>query len=250
MKNLHEFLRKNMEIAINDYKMIQSGDRILVGISGGADSFTLLKLLSSRKIYVTNDIDIVAVYLDLGFQPESKSHLQRLEQYFVEHSIHYKIVETNIGPYAHSEKNRLNPCFLCSRHRRKRLFEIANDNGCCKIALGHHKDDIIETFLINIFFGRETSTMVPNQEFFNGKFHIIRPLAYIEENFIKKYAIENKFPVFENNCPTAKTSKRTYVKNLLIQLEKDYRGIKKNIYRAMKNVKPDYLPHPGSVNPR
>ncbi|MBN1350378.1 tRNA 2-thiocytidine(32) synthetase TtcA [candidate division KSB1 bacterium] len=250
MKNLHEFLRKNMELAINDYAMIQPGDRLLVGISGGSDSFALLKLLLSPKIYVSNDIELLAVYLDMGFHADDRSHIARLESFFKAHSIRYIIEETTIGLFAHSEKNRLNPCFLCSRMRRKRLFELASENGCSKIALGHHKDDVIETFLINILFGRETSTMVPNQEFFNGKFHIIRPLFYIEETLIKKYAIENELPVFDNLCPTGKTSKRQYVKDLLKQLEKDYRGVKKNIYRAMKNVKPDYLPSPGSVNPR
>ena len=92
--------------------------------------------------------------------------------------------------------------------------------------------------------------MKPNQEFFKGKFHIIRPLAYLEERLLKKYAVENQFPFFESNCPTAKTSKRLYVKNLLNQLEHDYRGIKKNIYRAIKNVKTDYLLHPSKINPR
>jgi tRNA 2-thiocytidine biosynthesis protein TtcA len=250
MTDLHEFLRKNMELAINDYSMIQPEDKIVVGISGGSDSFTLLELLRSPKIYVSNDIQILAVYVDMGFRSNDTSHMMRLERYFKENSIEYKIEATDIGIFAHSEKNRLNPCFMCSRLRRKRLFEIANENGCRTIALGHHKDDIIETFLINIFFGRETSTMVPNQEFFKGAFRIIRPLAYIDEKLIKAYAAMKQFPTFENKCPTAIASKRLYVKNLLNQLEKDYRGIKKNIYRAMKNVKPEYLPIPRSINPR
>lgn len=247
---LHEFLRKNMELAINDYQMIQPGDRILVGLSGGADSFSLLQLLQSKKIYVSNDLYLLPVHIDLGFSPATTPHLECLGEYLKNLKLPHFIESTQIGPFAHSEENRLNPCFMCSRLRRKRLFEIAQANNCHKIALGHHKDDIIETFLINVFFGREISTMLPNQEFFKGEFHIIRPLAYLEEHVIKQYADQHHFPVFSNYCPTSGHSKRAYVKDLLKQLEHDYRGIRRNIYRALKNVKPEYLLQPRHENPR
>jgi len=250
MKNLHEFCRKNMELAVNDYGMISPGDRILVALSGGVDSFVLLELLNSKKVFVTNDIFLMAVHIDLGFSAASQSQHPRLAAYLKALGLPYRIEASNIGPYAHSEANRLNPCFLCARLRRKRLFEIARENHCTKIALGHHKDDIIETFLINVFFGREISTMVPRQEFFGGTFQIIRPLAYLEESVLKKYASTRAFPVFPNYCPTSVNSKRAYIKALLKQLEHDYRGIKKNIYRALKNVKQDYLLQPRQVNPR
>lgn len=250
MKNLHEFVRKNMELAINDFGMIAAGDRVAVGLSGGADSFVLLHLLNSPKVYVPNDIFLLVVHIDLGFSDASARHLADLEVYLKTKNLPYQIEKTEIGPYAHSEANKLNPCFLCSRKRRQRLFEIANQHQCRKIALGHHKDDIIETFLINIFYGREVSTMLPKQEFFKGEFHIIRPLAYLEEKIIKKYAAEQNLPSFPNYCPTGENSKRKYVKNLLQQLEHDYRGVKKNIYKAMKNVKPEYLLPPGSILPR
>ena len=164
-----------------------------------------------------------------------------MQKYFEESNYEYHIEKTDIGTLAHFDFNRRNPCFLCSRLRRKRIFEIAHEKGCNKIAYGHHKDDIVETLLINMFFGREISTMKPNQDFFNGLIHIIRPLAYVWEKKIKEYSTRQNFPLFENNCPTAKTSKRKYVKDLLFDLQKDHRLIKENIFKAMKHVKPDYL---------
>ncbi|MCK5738983.1 tRNA 2-thiocytidine(32) synthetase TtcA, partial [bacterium] len=160
------------------------------------------------------------------------------------------IADTKIGPQAHGAKNRKNPCFLCARLRRQRLFEIAVSHNATKIALGHHKDDIIETFMLNILFSREVSTMLPKQDFFGGKFQIIRPLAYLDESQLKKYHREIGFPVFESGGPTDGHAKREYVKGLLHQMEHDYRGIKKNIYKAIKNVNLEYLPPNRDVNPR
>ncbi|MCU0643802.1 MAG: tRNA 2-thiocytidine(32) synthetase TtcA [bacterium] len=240
-QNLHEFIRKNMELAVNDFQMIQPGDRILVGVSGGADSFTLLKVLSGRKIFIPQDITLIPAYIDLGFAGEDTSHIKALESYFEQNSYEYYIDRTTIGLFAHSEKNRKKPCFLCSRLRRKRLFEIADKFNCKKIALGHHKDDIIETLLINIFFAREIATINPNQPFFKGKYQIIRPLVYVWEKKIKRYAQMNEFPVFENLCPTAKTSHRNIIKNMLHDLERKQKGVKENIFKSLRQVKRDYI---------
>ncbi|MFH1113722.1 MAG: ATP-binding protein, partial [Pseudomonadota bacterium] len=146
------------------------------------------------------------------------------------------------GPLAHSDFNRkASPCFLCSRMRRKRLFELARDYRCNKVALAHNRDDVIETLLLNIFFAREISTMLPSQTYFRGEFNLIRPLAYIEESLLKRFASESCLPVIENPCPTAGKTKREYIKDLLKKLEADHRGLKENIFKAMKHVKPDYL---------
>ena len=147
---MHEFMRKNMELAINDYGMIQEGDHILIGVSGGADSFVLLKLLSSRKIYVTNDISILAVHLDLGFNPDNHIEIEQLKCYFESNQYESHIVTTDIGQLAYSDINRTNPCFICSRLRRKRIVELANEFGCNKIAYGHHKDVIVDTVLLSM----------------------------------------------------------------------------------------------------
>jgi tRNA 2-thiocytidine biosynthesis protein TtcA len=232
-------LKKWLEKAVLDYNMIGEGDRLLIGVSGGADSFALLDLLDSPMLY-TPKFSFVAVHVDMGFDP-SYQGWRALEKYFQEKRYRYVMNKTDIGVLAHSEANKKNPCFLCSRLRRKRIFEIADTEGCNKIAFAHHRDDVVETLLINIFYGREISTMVPNQSLFRGKLHIIRPLIYLKEDLVKKYARERGFPVVRNLCPTSQTSKRIYIKKLLDDLERDHKGVRENIFKAMGHVKPDYL---------
>lgn len=236
---LFRHLKKWMEKAILDFKMIEAGDRLLIGVSGGADSFALLDLLDSPMIFVPK-FSLLAVNIDMGFDISYRGY-NTLEKYLRENSYRYVMEKTDIGLLAHSDYNKKNPCFLCSRLRRKRIFEIAAAEGCNKIAFAHHRDDIIETLLINMFYGREISTMMPNQRIFGGKLNIIRPLTYLREELVKKYCKERQFPVVKNYCPTSKTSRRVYVKNLLNKLERENKDIRDNIFKAMSHVKPDYL---------
>ncbi|PKN76802.1 MAG: tRNA 2-thiocytidine(32) synthetase TtcA [Deltaproteobacteria bacterium HGW-Deltaproteobacteria-10] len=235
-------LKKWLEKAVLDYEMIEEGDRLLIGVSGGADSFALLDLLDSPMVFVPK-FSFIAVNIDMGFDPDYVAYNQ-LEKYLQENNYPYIMEKTDVGLLAHSDYNKKNPCFLCSRLRRKRIFEIAAAEGCNKIAFAHHRDDIIETLLINMFYGREISTMMPNQSIFDGKLHIIRPLAYLKEELVKKYSRERQFPTVKNCCPTSHTSKRVYVKNLLNELELDNKEIRENIYKAMSHVKPEYLLSP------
>ncbi len=232
-------LKKWLEKAVLDHRMIEEGDRVLVGVSGGADSFALLDLLDSPMIFVPR-FSFIPAYIDMGFDQDFTAY-RSLEKYLQAHQYPYVMEKTDIGTIAHSDFNRKNPCFLCSRLRRKKIFEIADEKGCNKIAFAHHRDDIIETLLINMFYGREISTMMPNQSIFGGKLHIIRPLAYLSEGLLKKYARERQFPMVENACPTSGNSRRSYVKKLLDQLEIDNPDIRHNIYTSMSHVKPDYL---------
>ena len=238
---LHNHLNKWFEGASRDYDMIESGDRILVGVSGGTDSMVLLDLLRTPKYSTPGDYSILAVHIDLGFDGSGEDSV-RLESYLKETEIDCVIDRTDIGPLSHSDYNKKNPCFLCSRLRRKRIFEIAGERGCNKIALAHHRDDMIETLLLNMFYGREISTMMPKQQLFGGTLHIVRPLAYIREELVKKFARERKLPVVGNRCPTSGNSRRRYIKELLNALEKDNPIIRDNLFRAMKNVKKDYMP--------
>ena len=232
-------LKKWMEKAIMDYGMIAPGDRLLVGLSGGADSLALLDLLDSPMVHVPS-FGLQVVHIDPGFDPTYTGY-RILETYLKAGGYNYVMEKMDYGPLAHSDYNKKNPCFLCSRLRRKRIFEIADERGCNKIAFAHHRDDIVETLLLNMFYSREISTMVPNQRIFAGKLHIIRPLACIREGLVKKYAVERRFPVIENACPTSKTSRRLYIKNLLDALEKENKDIRDNIYRSLHHVKQDYL---------
>jgi len=232
-------LKKWLEKAMLDFKMIDAGDRLLIGISGGADSFALLDLLDSPMIFMPK-FSFLAVHVDMGFDYQYLAY-RKLEKYFQKHNYSYVMEKTDIGKLAHSDFNKKNPCFLCSRLRRKRIFEIAAEKNCNKIAFAHHRDDIIETLLINMFYGREISTMVPNQSIFGGKLHIIRPLSYLTEDLVKKYSRERRFPVVKNACPSSESSKRIYIKNLLAELERDNKNIRHNIFKSMSHVKPDYL---------
>ena len=233
-------LKKWLEKAVMDYGMISAGDRVLVGVSGGLDSLSLLDLLNTPMVYVP-PFSLMAVNIDCGFDQTYEGY-DLLDGYLKEGGYDYVLEKTDIGPLSHSDYNRKNPCFLCSRLRRKRIFEIAAEKGCNKIAFAHHKDDIIETLLINLFYGREISTMVPNQTIFGGKLHIIRPLAYLREDLVKKYAKERGFPSIENGCPTSRTSRRRYIKDLLGEMEKENPRVRENIWKAMAHVKLDYLP--------
>jgi len=224
--------------ALHRYQMIADGDRIIVGVSGGADSLSLMWMLSERRARIPINYDLFAVYIDPGFEG---SFAEPLKDYCEQLGFSLRVEYADYGVLGHSSTNRENPCFLCSRLRRKRLFEIADELGCRKLALGHNKDDVIETLFMNICYAGEISTMLPSQTFFQQKFTLIRPLAFAGEGLIRRFARDQRFPDFENPCPTAKTSKRQEIKSLLNQLYRSNKKIKGNIFRAMSHVKLEYL---------
>ncbi|SDT84566.1 ATP-binding protein [Desulfobacula phenolica] len=224
--------------AIHDWDMILENDRILVGLSGGKDSQALLKILFALQKKAPIKFELLPVHIDAGFEG---SFAKDLENYVETAYGALKIEYKDYGVLAHSDENRANPCFLCSWLRRKRLFEIAQEQGCKKIALGHNKDDIIETLFINICYAGKIGTMKPRQSFFNGAIDIIRPLAYVEKKDIIRFGQLFDLPEFKNNCPSANKTKRSEIKNLLETLYKHNKHIKGNIFRAMSNVALDYL---------
>lgn len=223
---------------MHHYDMILDGDRIAVGLSGGKDSLTLLWLLFERRVRIRIKFDIVAIYIDPGFEG---GFADTLTSFCRDLGIDLVVKYSDCGIVAHSDANRENPCFLCSRLRRKELFKTADELGCRKLALGHNKDDLIETLFLNMCYGGELSTMLPYQPFFDGRFAIIRPLAFCDESMIRCFATESKFPVFENPCPSANVSRRHEIKKLLDHLYRSNVKIKGNIFRSMQNVRRDYL---------
>lgn len=231
-------IRSLMGKAIHRFGLIQEGDRILVGVSGGKDSLSLLFLLYERRKRVSISYELFPVYIDLGF---GSHRAEVLKRFFEERGLSYHIEFTDIGKRANSPENRENPCFLCSWERRKRLFQLAHHFKCNKIALGHHKDDIIETFLINIFYSAEISTMLPLQPLFKGKITIIRPFALLEEKKIERFAKEMELPFSSSGCPNSGQSKRREIKDIIQALERKNKKIKGNIFRSLSNIKLDYL---------
>lgn len=218
--------------------MISDGDRIIVGLSGGKDSLTLLWLLAERRMRVPVKYDLFPVYIDPGFEG---GFPEEIEAYCRNAGFYLRIEHTDFGILGHSSTNRENPCFLCSRLRRTRLFKIAGELGCKKIAFGHNQDDIIETLFLNMCCAGQISTMSPCQPFFDNKLHIIRPLAFAGEDIIRRFAAENGFPDFANPCPSAKVSKRREIKTLLEQLYMSNKNARGNIFRALSHVKMEYM---------
>jgi len=236
--NTFKALNRAMGKALHRYQMIADGDRIVVGVSGGADSLSLLWMLNERLKRAPINYELFPVYIDPGYEG---SFGESLVWYGSKMGFSIRAEYTDYGLVAHGPENRENPCFLCARLRRKRLFEIAAELGCTKLALGHNKDDLIETLFMNICYVGEISTMVPSQTFFQEKFTLIRPLAFADEQLIRKFARDLKFPEFINTCPSASNSKRREIKTLLQQLYSTNRKVKGNIFRAMSHVNADYL---------
>lgn len=237
-KFVHREMRKLTGKAIHEYNMTEEGDHILVSVSGGKDSMSLLWLLKERLRRLPINYKITAVHVDPGF---GGNNAEQMKKYFEGHGFEYRIISGDFGPRAHSPENLENPCFFCSRYRRKYVFELAGELECNKIALGHHKDDIIETLFINMFYGASVSTMLPVQDFFKGALRVIRPLFMTDEHIIKRYARVMEFPIVKTGCPTSGRSKREDVKNMLNALYRTNRKIKGNIFHALQNVKPEYL---------
>lgn len=220
------------------YDMIADGDRILVGFSGGKDSLALMWILNERRSRIPINYELFPVHIDPGFE---KSFSKSLQGCCNKIGFPLRVERTDYGVLAHSSLNRENPCFLCSRLRRKRLFEIADELGCSKLALGHNKDDIIETLFLNMCYAGEISTMLPRMMFFKDRCTLIRPLAFVDEDIIKRFAKEQRFPEFVNPCPSAGVSKRQEIKAMLKGLYRTNKKIKGNLFRAMSHVKTEYL---------
>jgi tRNA 2-thiocytidine biosynthesis protein TtcA len=218
--------------------MISNGDRIAVGISGGKDSWALLWLLDNLMGRAPVRFKLFPIYIDPGFR-DGPAETIAAHGFTMGYDVH--IEQTDHGIVAHSDQNRENPCFLCSRLRRKRLFAKAKELDCSKLALAHNKDDIIETLFLNMLYAGEISTMMPCQPFFGGLLTVIRPLAFADEEALACFAKQMQWPVTENPCPSAGRSKRAEIKSLLQRLYRTNRKIKGNVFRAMRHVRPEYL---------
>jgi len=229
------YISKRVGRAIIDYKMLSEGDKIAVAVSGGKDSLTLLRILNDRRKFVPIKYELLAVHIDMGYPCH---HPKILAEYFKKIGVNYHIEKIDI---LQGKTRKDISCFWCSWNRRKALFEAADRFGCTKVALGHHKDDIIETILMNLFFHGEISAMSPKQELFKGKITIIRPLAYVEEDMIVRFAKSAGFPHQKCSCPNSLTSNRTKIADIIKDIKKVCPDVKTNIFRSVKRIKEDYL---------
>ncbi len=238
VKQKENFFRKKMGMAIRDYDMIRKGDRILVGVSGGKDSLTLLKMLLDPTVKKALGYDLFAIHIRTDFVCKGCMHKDVLTDLFKSWGVEHRFAHVDVQKTSKTGKV---DCFWCSWNRRKAIFKIAEETGCNKIAFGHHKDDIIETFLLNAFFTGNVSTMNPKQELFNGKLSIIRPLAYIEEKEIISYVDAAGFPRQLCACPNSANSKRRVMKAFVKTASDMSHTVKDNLFMAPQRIKHEYL---------
>jgi tRNA 2-thiocytidine biosynthesis protein TtcA len=239
-KKLGAHLRGLVGKAIEDYAMIAEGDRVMVCLSGGKDSYTLLDMLMSLQRSAPVNFSLIAVNLDQK-QPDFPAHV--LPEYLQSLGVDYHIIEQD----TYSVVKRLIPegrtmCSLCSRMRRGALYRFAAENGVTKVALGHHRDDIVETLFLNLFFGGKLKAMAPKLRSEDGRHIVIRPLAYVAERDIARYATAREFPIIPCNlCGSQENLQRAAVKKMLADWERDYPGRIESLLTALRNVEPAHL---------
>ncbi|PID75941.1 MAG: tRNA 2-thiocytidine(32) synthetase TtcA [Deltaproteobacteria bacterium] len=217
--------------------MLQDGDRVLVAVSGGVDSLVLACVLQTWQAKAPLSYTCRAVHIDNGFwEDQDNGHpLQDICEQLKQHRIDLQIESWNVS------ESRPESCYLCAKDRRNRLFEIARDRGYNKIAFGHHKDDLIETFMLNTLYSGNISTMLPKQELFNGGLSLIRPMAYLEKEDISQLAAFFSLSPKANSCPYSTTTKRQQVREILADIDQRIPGARNSIFAALSNIRTEYL---------
>ncbi len=235
-------VQKTVGRAINRYGMINAGDRIAVGVSGGKDSIVLLEALAVRRKWIPIHYDIHAVHIRVRNITRDLD-LDYYERFCGDLGIpfHHRTIEVDLT----RDPNKT-VCFVCAWHRRKELFRLVKELGCRRLALGHHMDDALETLLLNMTFNGSISSMPPKLSMFGGEFDIIRPLILLHEKEVERYARLREFPVENSQCPHGDKTRRADMKRLIGELSRMNRKAKNNLFRAMSNIHGEYLPPGGS----
>ncbi|WP_292995523.1 tRNA 2-thiocytidine(32) synthetase TtcA [Nitrosomonas sp.] len=237
---LHKRLRRQVGTAIADFNMIEAGDRIMVCLSGGKDSYALLDILRNLQAHAPLEFELIAVNLD---QKQPGFPEQVLPGYLTDIGMPYRIVEQD----TYSVVKRViaegkTTCSLCSRLRRGVLYRVASELGATKIALGHHRDDILETLFLNMFYGGKLKAMPPKLVSDDGKHIVIRPLAYCKEKDLAAYAEAENFPIIPCNlCGSQKNLQRQAIKEMMQQWDKKFPGRLETMFRSIQNIQLSHL---------
>jgi tRNA 2-thiocytidine biosynthesis protein TtcA len=243
LQRLQAQLRSSVGKAIADFGMIAAGDKVMVCLSGGKDSYTLLDILISLQRSAPVPFELIAVNLDQK-QPGFPEHV--LPEYLARLDVPFRIIQQD----TYSVVKRVIPegrtmCGLCSRLRRGALYRFAAENGCTKIALGHHRDDIVETLFLNLFFGGRLKAMAPKLLSDDGRQIVIRPLAYVAERDIARYARGRNFPIIPCTlCGSQDNMQRVTIKKMLAEWERDFPGRTESIFSALRQVEVEHLADP------
>ncbi|MBR7101607.1 MAG: tRNA 2-thiocytidine(32) synthetase TtcA [Clostridia bacterium] len=222
--------------AVEEYSMIENGDRIAIGISGGKDSLTLLCALAHLKIFLNKDFSLVAVTIDMGFEGSDFSSIASLCDAL---EVEYRVVPTQIYEIIFNVRKEKNPCSLCARMRRGALHDAAKALGCNKIALGHHFDDVAETFMLNLFFEGRIGAFSPVTYLSRKDLTLIRPLIYTREKEIKSFSNKEQLPVTESPCPADGNTERAKMKDYLAIFDKEHPGLYNRIVGAIQRGEVD-----------
>lgn len=237
---LQKRLRRDVGRAIADFNMIEEGDKIMVCLSGGKDSYTMLDILRNLQHDAPVNFELIAVNLDQK-QPGFPEHV--LPEYLTKEGVPFHIIEEDTYSVVKSIiPEGKTTCSLCSRLRRGNLYTYAESIGATKIALGHHRDDIMETLFLNMFYGGKMKAMPPKLLSDNGKHVVIRPLAYCREKDIERFAEAKQFPIIPCNlCGSQENLQRVAIKNMLREWDKKFPGRLETIFSAIQNVVPSHL---------
>ena len=226
MKHILGYARK----AINDFNMIEDGDKIAVGLSGGKDSIlTLMTLALLRKFY-PKKFEVIAITLDMGMDGFDVTPLRELCN---EIEVEYIVEETHIKEIVFDVRNEKSPCSLCANLRRGILYDTAKKNGCNKVALGHHMDDVMETFFMSLIYEGRIHTFLPVTYLSRKDLHVIRPMIYTPESEIRHLVKKYDVKVVKNNCPANGETKRQYIKDLINNMAKENKGVRESVFGAI-----------------
>jgi tRNA(Ile)-lysidine synthetase-like protein len=228
-----------IDAAIEKHSMLEENDIVLVGLSGGKDSFTLLDTLANRKKYYKINFKLVATHVNISNIPYSVD-IEFIENFCKERDVEFIYSEKKID--IDKDKLKNNPCFICSWNRRKLLFNITKELKCTKLALGHHKDDAVETFLLNMLYHSSISSLPAKLKMFDGRIHLIRPMIYLSKEDITKYAEIKQYPEQKLTCSYDHVTKRNEMAMLLRGMEILNPNVKENIFKSMSNIYDEYLP--------